>query len=215
MSTPPAHPKIYHITHMDNLAAMVAEGGLLSDARMIQRGGPGAPIGMSKIKQRRLTLPVSCYSGDFVGDYVPFYFCPRSVMLYVLHRGNDLELTYQGGQAPIVHLEVDLHTVIAWASQHDVRWAFSLANAGTFYTPFRSSLAQLPDLDWGAIQAADFRDSDIKEGKQAEFLVHGAFPWQLVSRIGVSSPRFQNLVQTALASAAHLPQVVVKPEWYF
>lgn len=215
MSMPPAHPKIYHITHMDNLAAMVATGSLLSDAQMIQRGGPGSPIGMSKIKQRRLTLPVSCHAGDFVGDYVPFYFCPRSVMLYVLHRGNDPELTYQGGQAPIVHLEADLQTVVTWANQHGVRWAFSLANAGTFYTQFRSSLAKLSDLDWGAIQATDFRDPDIKEGKQAEFLVHGAFPWHLVSRIGVISPRFQNLVQTGLASAAHLPQVVVKPEWYF
>lgn len=109
MSTPPAQPKIYHITHLDNLAAMAAEGRLVSDALMIQRGGPQAPIGMSRIKQRRLTLPVSCHPGDFVGDYVPFYFCPRSVMLYVLHRGNDPDLAYRGGQSPIVHLEADLH----------------------------------------------------------------------------------------------------------
>ena len=30
MTTPPVTPKIYHITHMDNLAAMAAEGWLLS-----------------------------------------------------------------------------------------------------------------------------------------------------------------------------------------
>lgn len=215
MSTPPAHPKIYHITHLDNLAAMAAGGCLLSDALMNQRGGPQAPIGMNRIKQRRLTLPVSCHSGDCVGDYVPFYFCPRSVMLYVLHRGNDPDLAYQGGQTPIVHLEADLHQVVAWANQQGVRWAFSLANAGSRYTHFRSSLGELQDLNWTAIQATDFRDPDVKEGKQAEFLFYGAFPWHLVTRIGTISRLFQDSAMESLRSAAHVPQVVVERGWYY
>jgi len=47
-----------------------------------------------------------------VGQYVPFYFCPRSVMLYVLHRGNHPSLEYRGGQTPLVHLEADLLSVV-------------------------------------------------------------------------------------------------------
>src|SRR5437867_12770070 len=78
MTTPPARPKIFHITHVDNLRSIVAAGELLSDASMIARGGPLAGIGMSTIKQRRLALPVTCHANDHVGDYVPFYFCPRS-----------------------------------------------------------------------------------------------------------------------------------------
>jgi hypothetical protein len=55
---------------------------------------------MTAIKRRRLGLPLPCHAGDRVADYVPFYFCPRSVMLYLIHRGNHPELTYQGGQSP-------------------------------------------------------------------------------------------------------------------
>ena len=46
----PANPKIYHIVHVDNLASIVATGGLLSDAMMAGRTG-GTVIGMSGIKE--------------------------------------------------------------------------------------------------------------------------------------------------------------------
>ena len=125
-TTPPTRPKIFHITHVDNLRSIVAAGELLSDASMIARGGPQLGIGMSTIKQRRLALPVTCHASDHVGDYVPFYFCPRSIMLFVIHCANHPDHTYRGGQAPIVHMQGDLHAVVAWARQHNRRWAFSL-----------------------------------------------------------------------------------------
>lgn len=105
VTEPPVPTRIYHITHVDNLASILSHDGLLSDAEMIARGGPQVAVGMSTIKQRRLRLPVKCHAGDYVGDYVPFYFCPRSIMLYLLHMGNHPELSYRGGQGPIVHLE--------------------------------------------------------------------------------------------------------------
>ena len=54
MTPPPANPKIYHITHVDNLPGIIADGGLVSDATMIDRGGPAAMIGISGIKKRRV-----------------------------------------------------------------------------------------------------------------------------------------------------------------
>lgn len=63
--------RIYHITHVSNSRSIIQDGKLLSDAAMNQRGGPEAAIGMSSIKQRRLSLPVKCYPGSFVGQYVP------------------------------------------------------------------------------------------------------------------------------------------------
>lgn len=109
---PPDRPQLYHITHIDNLSSIVQDGGLLSDAAMIARGGPATAIGMGSIKARWLQLPVKCFPGDKVGDYVPFYFCPRSVMLYLLHKGNHPELAYQVGQAPILHLVADLYEAL-------------------------------------------------------------------------------------------------------
>ncbi len=54
----PARPCVYHITHVDNLPAIIQAGGLWSDTKMLARGGPRVSIGMSTIKERRLKLPV-------------------------------------------------------------------------------------------------------------------------------------------------------------
>lgn len=212
---PPAQPKIYHIVHVDRLPSIAADGGLWCDAVMIQRQGAGTTIGMGSIKARRLTLPVNCHPGDKVGDYVPFYFCSRSIMLYVIHCANHPELAYRGGQGPIVHLEADLHEVVAWADAQGRRWAFSLSNAGAVYAKFRSRLDQLDAVNWAAVAATDFRSADVKEGKQAEFLVRESFPWELVRKIGVSSRQVAQQVSNALQNARHRPPVEIRPDWYY
>jgi hypothetical protein len=211
----PAQPKLYHITHVDNLPAILAAGGLWSDAAIIARGGPTASIGMSNIKQRRLGLPVKCHPGDHVGDYVPFYFCPRSIMLYLIYCANHPDMSYKGGQAPILHLEASLHEVVQWGVQQRRRWAFTLSNAGANYTEFRNDLGQLDEVDWAAVAAPDFRDAQVKEGKQAEFLLHGFFPWHLVRRIGVMDATVYGKVVNAAQNATHRPAVEVRREWYF
>lgn len=120
---------------------------------------------MSAIKERRLGLPVVCHSGDKVGEYVPFYFCPRSIMLFLINRANHPDLDYHGGQDPIVQLEADLQGVVKWADLQSKRWAFTLSNAGAVYTEFRHDLSQLDEVDWEDVAAKDFRSPQIKEGK--------------------------------------------------
>lgn len=194
---------------------MIARGGLFSDAQMIAAGGPQTAIGMATIKQRRLALPVRCHPGDHVGDYVPFYFCSRSVMLYLLHRGNHPEVAYRGGQSAIVHLEADLHEAVAWAVAQQRRWAFTLSNAGANYAEFRSDLAALAEVKWDAVAAHAWSASDVREGKQAEFLMHGSFPWNLFSRVGVHDMAVKLQVDQILATAAHRPRVDIQPTWYY
>ena len=116
MYTVPTHPKIYHILHADRLASVLNAGGLWCDAEMQHRDGAGTTIGMNKIKQARLfERRVTCYESGFVGDYVPFYFCPRSIMLYVIAQRNNADLPYHEGQEPIIHLQADVNTTVAWA----------------------------------------------------------------------------------------------------
>jgi len=214
MPNPPAKPKIYHITHVDNLQRILADGCLLSDASINARGGPQTTIGMSTIKARRLLLPVKCHDGDCVGEYVPFYFCPRSVMLYIIYRGNHPEINYRDGQGSIVHLEADLSEAIAWADRNRRRWAFTLSNAGAIYTEFRSTADQLQEISWDAIAASDWRAAEVKEGKQAEFLVHESFPWELVGRVGVVSASLRAQVRDILGAEGQ-PVVEIRPDWYY
>jgi len=183
---------------------------------MLEEGGPDQAIGMSKIKRRRLEeIEVTCHPGTRVGEYVPFYFCPRSVMLYLIYRGNHPELDYRGGQEPIIHLEADLRRAVKWADDNGVRWAFSLSNAGSYYVEFRSDLRDLREIDWGAIAATDFRDPDIKERKQAEFLVYGFFLFDLVERIGVYNETIRARVLRSLNRSTHKPLVEIRQDWYY
>ena len=59
----PTEPKIYHIVHVDRLASIIANGGLWCDAKMAQRKETGTTIGMSSIKQRRLTNELNSHRG--------------------------------------------------------------------------------------------------------------------------------------------------------
>lgn len=211
--TPPAKPKIYHIVHVDRLPSIIADGTLLSDAALQENPRPGTTIGMSEIKQRRLESQLSSRPGLCVGECVPFYFCPRSVMLFLIHKHNRPGLEYLGGQDRIVHLEADLHEAIAWAEKHGRRWAFTLSNAGAYYFRDSCDLSQLGEIDWNAVQSWQWQGQS--EGKQAEFLMERSFPWSLVRRIGVLDPGVYNMTQTALLTAEHLPEVSVEPRWYY
>jgi hypothetical protein len=210
----PRHPKVYHIVHVDRLPSILADGCLWCDAEVVRRAPPGTTIGMNNIKQRRLTeLTLSSHPQLHVGGCVPFYFCPRSVMLYLIHKNNHPDLVYRGGQNPIIHLEADLHAVVDWANRQGRRWAFTLSNAGSYYFEDRSDLAQLDEIDWDAVQARQW--ANRKEPKQAEFLMEHSFPFQLVERIGVYSlAQYQQVVNT-LPVGGHQPTVEICADWYY
>ena len=211
----PSPPKIYHIVHVDRLPSIIADGSLWCDAKMQRNPRPGTTIGISTIKERRLlSNRLNSRPGLWVGDCVPFYFCPRSIMLYVIHMKKHRQLSYRGGQEPIVHLEADLHAVVDWAERNGRQWAFTLSNAGSSYFKDCCKLEQLSEINWEAVQASDWRDHKRKEGKQAEFLVECSFPWSLVQCVGVCSPQTQHQVHEAFKTARHRPAVQLKKHWY-
>src|SRR5215204_5111447 len=128
----PENPTIYHIVHVNKLPAIANDGYLYCDAEMAERPQNGTVIGMNNIKQRRMhELILASHPDLFVGSCVPFYFCPRSIMLFMIYVRSD-GLTYKGGQDDIVHLVIDLNRAVTWANEHDLRWAFTLSNAGSY-----------------------------------------------------------------------------------
>ena len=219
MSAPP-RPKIYHIVHVDRLASIIGDGCLWSDAMLIANPKPGTVVGMNSIKARRLNeLRLTSHPGLSVGQCVPFYFCPRSIMLFLIHCANHQELSYRGGQVPIIHLESDLQAAVAWADHNRRRWAFTLSNAGAYYFEDRRDLNHLGEINWDAVATNRWSgigiSRQIKEGKQAEFLVECSFPWQLVDRIGVYSSSIAQRVAHAVQGAAHRPALEIRPDWYY
>ena len=210
----PTNPKIYHIVHINRLSSIITGGYLWCDREAMRRGVTGTTIGMGTIKERRLNeLTLRAYPDLHVGDCVPFYFCPRSVMLYVIHLANHPELAYRGGQGPIIHLEADLYDVVAWANAHKRQWAFTTSNAGAYYFEDYRDLDHLNKIDWNAVAATQW--ADVRESKQSEFLIEQSFPWELVSRIGVLSNQVRVQVMGSFPVVGHCPRVEIRPDWYY
>lgn len=212
--------KIYHIVHVDRLKSIIDDDNLWCDAKMVNRQSQGTTIGMDSIKRRRLhDLKLSSYPDLHVGDCVPFYFCPRSVMLYLIYQANHKDLEYRGGQEQIVHLEADFSKVVEWANKTSKRWAFTLSNAGSNYFEDSCRIDQLHLVNWDAILTDNWSGAGIapavKEGKQAEFLMEYSFPWHLIDQIGVLSQNINTQVNNLLPLSGHSPSVQLKPEWYY
>jgi len=204
---------IYHIIHIDKLPSILADAGLLCDAEVIKRQRGGTCIGLNNIKQRRLRENTLKNHPDlYVGDCVPFYFCPRSIMLYLIHK-NYPNLTYQGGQEPIVHLVADLYSTVNWAKENKQRWVFTTSNAGSYYFEDYADLEQLDKIDWKSVNADNWKN--CKEQKQAEFLLEKYFPWFLVKEIGVYSNNIEQQVVSILNNNEHKPKIKVRSEWYY
>ena len=56
---------------------------------------------------------------------------------------------------------------------------------------------------------------EVREGKQAEFLLHDSVPWDLVERIGVLNQPVKLAVEARLRGAAHAARVDLQPTWYY
>lgn len=218
----PSNPKIYHIVHKDRLLSILQDGYLLSDAVIRQKNTALPMIGMQDIKDRRLTKSLNRYSDLTVGQCVPFYFCPRSIMLYLIHQRN-LNLQYQNGQDNIIHLQADFYQVINWANTQSpkVRWVFTTSNAGSNYFEDYNQLSDLNKINWNAVNAKYWSDPYIKEGKQAEFLIEQKFPIHLIEQIGVYNQSVYGEVRQIIQNFNHQMQTNIQiqtnicPDWYY
>ena len=218
--TVPQNPKIYHILHLDRLASVVTAGGLFCDSESMRRSLPGTDIGLPNVKERRLRFcSLRTNPSLHVGDCVPFYFCPRSVMLFLYSRGNHPELTYRGGQEPIVHLVADLRAAIRWAQEQGRHWAFTDSNAGSEWFEDYDDTRDLEKLHWDIIASNQWNGwtdgQKTQAFKQAEFLLEHFFPWSLVERIGVIDEVRAAQVRTALTGIVPSEIIEVHRDWYY
>ncbi len=149
-----------------------------------------------------------------LADYVPFYFAPRSPMLYAI-RGNQVE-GYSSGQMPLVHLQSDTGSV----STAGLSFTFTDGHAEMAVSEFFNDLEMLKSaVDWSVMKSPYWHDTvdhpDRKRKRQAEFLVHAFAPWNLVKGIGVMNQQVKNEIEAILSPSDHRPVVRIRPAWYY
>jgi hypothetical protein len=179
----------------------------MSDARRRSGEFNCINIGHMHIKNRRMDRAVPVAAKGVLGDYVPFNFCVRSVMLYPIHTGK--VDGYDGGDREVIHL----CTYVADAIGCGQPWTFTDRHAELSYASFYETISELDRVDWNAMPLLYWSDS--KETRQAEFLVHSHFPWACVRAIGVHNPAIEERVTSILSKAQHKPNILIRPEWYY
>lgn len=221
---PPNPTPIFHITAIDNLASIAVQGGLFSKNQAATNGLRAANIAYEHIQGRRAVRTVPIAPGGTLHDYVPFYFAPRSPMLYTVNLGNVPGCDYR--QDDIVHLVSTAQTV--FNGGHKI--VFTDIHAALDYARFFDDLASLNEIDWTI-----FFETPLREGyclywqnrhtpphhmrrmeiRQAEFLVSNQLPIAAISEIGVRTARAAARVKDAFAGSGWTPEVRVVPGWYF
>lgn len=131
-------------------------------------------IGHPEIVGRRQAQPVGIEGYGDLGDYVPFYFCGHTPMLYNIITGK------HGLMARPQRDLVLIHCPLPRIVEAGCRYFYTDGNAKVEISKVYTDLADLERLDWEAIRSADFRiaehGKDRIRRKQAEFLVHGYVP---------------------------------------
>lgn len=206
---------IYHMTRIERLPTII-ECGLLPDNEVQRRTIEGTEIGYRHIKDRRANRMVSCGAGGSLADYVPFYFAPRSPMLYAITQGQvspesarTSEIVYLATTtqdlraAGLVVVVSNRHAELAYAELSD---ADSVLDGDGF-------------VDWPLMLERYWKDTsdypDKKERRQAECLAHPVVGWSLIRGVVAKTDEAARRVSDLFASSGVRTPVTVRPNWYF
>jgi len=200
-------PAIYHFTDIENLDGIVAAGQLRAH-RVAQCA---VDIGDRSIKARRSTIGVPCGRGGHVGDYVPFYFAPRSPMLFSIKSGNVPDVS--SDQRRIVYLVSSSEA----AYDAGLSCVFTDGNAAAAFTTFADDRALLSEIvDWPLVKGRYWtntpEDPDRRRRRGAEFLVHDATPLAIIKEIAVYDQQARSMVAAVVGDE---PTIRVRRDWYF
>jgi ssDNA thymidine ADP-ribosyltransferase, DarT len=209
MSRPIPTP-VLHFTHVSHLATIV-QHGLLSDTQARARGVLAVEIGNASIKKDRRGRSVPVGPGGCVADYVPFYFAPRSPMMYAIEKGK--VPTYDGGCDDLVYLMSDVQRLRA----EGLLVLATDRNAVLGHAEFTEDDARLTDIvDWDLMQAAFWATTpDGRERRMAECLVHEAVPRAAFTEVACKNDACAARARSALATVGSRTTVAVRPDWYF
>jgi hypothetical protein len=185
----------YRITHINNLSLLLQNGivnkhHLNADNNFIEIGNP-------EIIDVRSTTPVKINNYGMIGDYIPFYFTPKSIMLYNIITGYWHPKVLKRNRSEIIVIRcliTDLSTL--------PQWFFTDGQGNDMASSHNNSLTKLGIIDWQSIQNSNFTkndgDYDRPRRYQAEFLVHQQVPLASIESLNVYNLETANIVSNIL-----------------
>lgn len=202
---------IYRITHYRNLP-FILRNGLHCPASEIK--DPGfEPIGFPTLVEYRNEWRVPVKPFGTLAEYIPFYFRWRSPMLYVIAKGNDPEVI-RTPQEEIVYLASTAEKI----KEINCGFVFTDRHAKLELANFYNDLSDLAKLNWEVIKTDYWGRQygpELREIKQAEFLVHKHAPASALIGIGCMNEKTAGHVRKIVSESDLKIDVKVKENWYF
>jgi hypothetical protein len=201
---------LYRITHRDNLSHILQYG-------ICQKDHPDAKpdykvIGHKDIIGKRTDHLVKIDGYGNIGDYVPFYFTPKSIMLYNILTGYGVPKVPPG---EIIFIATTVSKVASCGN----RYFFTDGQANTSISRHLHQLQDLDKVDWEVINSGDFKksmaDIDRPRRYQAEFLVESHVPVNCIEAIVAYNESGATFVKKELARTDLLTPVYIKNSFYF
>ncbi|WP_100343666.1 DarT ssDNA thymidine ADP-ribosyltransferase family protein [Compostimonas suwonensis] len=207
--------RIYHMTHIDNLPGILSSGSLFSQAGQAEASQPAIDISSAPNRVSRTTIVVSD-DGDSVASYVPFFLSTDATVWQNLRtRTADPRLAKAASGYAATEFVVLVSTIkaVAGGIVHDEYSGPAIAVTDGDATGALTRFATAPYETRRMLQT--LRDEDeATRILDAEYLVHDAFPVELVTLIGVANVNVRHTVKTMLQAAAMPTKLVVHPPWF-
>lgn len=221
--------RIYHITHISNLAGVLSRGALLADASKVWEDRPAVDISSAETRESRRAILVSGQGSLSVAKYVPFFLSPdASVWDSIRAHSDDPRLALDADASVPFDFVILVSTVKKALDAQAGSGSADASDADDEESA--SAVASVVATDGDATGAltrfgtsredaervlrklrADPESAAILE---AEFLVEEAFPFELVTLIGVANDKVREAVKPILAASSHRPKVAVYPPWF-
>ena len=203
---------VSHMTHVCNLPLILKSGGLLSTNELHRTGIKSRSIAYLDIQDRRAFTVVPCGQRGVVHDYVPFFFNPRSPMLYAILKNR--VATCPDGQASILHLVSSAEAIRAAGCG----FVFTDGHAIMDMTQFYDDLSQLGQVDWDVMKGQWWNDTpqypDRERRRQAEFLVHEFVGWRLITEVVAIDASLAARATAYLGAGGVQTPIRVDRSWY-
>lgn len=205
--------RIYHITSIDNLESILEQQGIYSKHEMNKISKSYTNIAHSNIQERRTAKLVPVYPYQTLHHYVPFYFSPKSPMLYAIKQGK--VTGFQGRQDSVIYIVSSINKIVT----AQIPYVFTDGHGIINYTEFYNNLNDLNQIDWDVMESRYWFDTDDdpdrKRRRQAEFLVYKSLPLTLILGIGVKNDLVKDKVENLLEKYHINLKVKVLKHWYY
>lgn len=204
----PAKIWLYRITHIANLEHDLLHG--LNIAKSPNANPNYHQIGDSSLITYRKDIFAPDPPGGILADYIPFYFGPRSPMLYQIASGWEDIQKYP--QEDIIYYISSLDQIKSAGLEYFFTDGHARSRTSTPYTDD----TDLEKLDWDVIYATNWKsdESDLrrKEKKQSEFFVKWHVPCQCIQHIAVYNKSAEHKVLSLLNAYQLVIPVRISPQ---